>query len=172
MKNTKKRWIWRAVLIVLLSLWQPIEVGAETDVDPSYLDFGEVDEIIQEAEGQQTLQEQTGSRSIGELLSSLIKGETSVSWSDWVNAFGVSLWGNVQEYMGLMLQVIALALLGQIFNTLELHFGDGAVGEIGFLAVYGCLIWLLVQSFQIAYREASGLIEHVRDLSLLSLIHI
>jgi len=53
MKNTKKRWIWRAVLIVLLSLWQPIEVGAETDVDPSYLDFGEVDEIIQEAEGQQ-----------------------------------------------------------------------------------------------------------------------
>lgn len=162
----KKRWIWKTVLIVLLSLWRPMSVQAEVDVDPSYLDFGDVDEIIQEAEGEQTLQEQTGSRTIGELLASLIQGETSISWSDWVKAFGVSLWGNMQEYMGLMLQVIALTLLAQIFSTLELHFGDGAVGEIGFLAVYGCLIWLLVQSFQIAYQEASGLLEHVRDLSL------
>lgn len=157
---------WLIIGIFLLSLLQPIMVQAETDVDPSFLDFEEADEVLNEAEGRAVLKEQTGSRTIGELLQALISGKAVGSWSEWGSAFLTALLGNMKEYMGLMLQVVSLVLLGQIFTALDIHFGDGSVGEIGFLAVYGCLIWVLMKSFQLAYQESISLIGHVRDLSL------
>lgn len=157
---------WVAIGILLLSLCWPLMVQAEGELDTSYLDFRGADEVLEDAGGDELLKQQTGSRTIGQLLKALLNGESGASWADWAEAFAGSLFGNLKEYLGLMLQVAALALLSQLFNVLDIHFGAGGTGSIGFLAVYGVLVLVLVQSFRIAYEEAQQLVENVRNLSV------
>lgn len=156
------------LLLIQLLLW-PISVKAEeeeTVLDPSELDFSQVDELLEETGAGETFQNQTKSRTVSELLTAILNGEVSASWSDWAQAFGASLLGNMRAYVGLMLQIIGLTLISQFFSSLTNYFGEGSAGSIGFVCVYAVLVLVLIQSFQIAYEETRQAVESVRNLSL------
>jgi len=164
----KQIWLGIIILVMILLFW-PLRVGADEEgsgLDLSKLDFDEVDEMLKETGADETLQMQTKAKTVGQLLEEVIDGEIKASWKDWLAAFDSSLWGNLQEYMGLMIQVIGLALVSQFFNSLTIHFGEGSAGDVGFLCVYGVMVLVLVESFQIAYEETKQTVEQVRNLSL------
>ncbi len=156
------------LILAAIFLLCPMKVAADPEeysLDPSELDFGKVDDMLEEIGADDTLQSQTENKTVGELLKAVISGEVNASWQDWLKAFGQGLWGNLQSYAGLMLQVVGLVLVSQLFCNLTTWFGKGSVSEIGFLCAYGVLVLVLVESFQIAYEEAKQAVEHVRNLS-------
>ena len=164
----KQIWLGIIILVMILLFW-PLRVGADekgSGLDLSKLDFDGVDEMLKETGADETLQTQTKAKTVGELLEEVMEGEIKTSWKDWLAAFGSSLWGNLQPYMGLMIQVIGLALVSQFFNSLTIHFGEGSAGDVGFLCVYSVMVLVLVESFQIAYEETKQTVEQVRNLSL------
>lgn len=164
----KQIWLGIIILVMILLFW-PLRVGADEEgsgLDLSKLDFDEVDEMLKETGADETLQTQTKAKTVGQLLEEVMEGEIKTSWKDWLAAFGSSLWGSLQTYMGLMIQVIGLALVSQFFNSLTLHFGEGSAGDVGFLCVYSVMVLVLVESFQIAYEETKQTVEQVRNLSL------
>ncbi len=165
----KKQITLGIVILIAILLLCPLKVRADTEkngLDPSTLDFGEIDDMLVETGANETLRSQTESKTVGQLLEEVISGDVKASWQDWIKAFGNSLWGNLQAYVGLMVQVVGLALVSQFFNSLTIHFGEGSAGDIGFLCVYGVMVLVLVESFQIAYEETKQTVEHVRNLSL------
>ena len=171
-----RKWVAIGLSLLLLLLWpvsvkgeeEPLETGesSQTALDPQQLDFGAVDQILEEAGQTDVLKQQTESQTVGKLLERVMTGEVTASVGDWIAAFGESLWGNMREYLGLMLQVIGLTLLSQLFTSLDLRSGEGSAAGIGFLCVYGVLALALVQSFQIAYEEANQTVDHIKQLSL------
>ncbi len=165
----KKQIILGIAILMAILLLCPLKVtadGEDNGLDLSELDFGGIDDMLKETGADETLQNQTESKTVGQLLDGVISGEVKASWQDWFAAFGTSLWGNLKAYMELMVQVVGLALISQFFNSLTVHFGEGSAGEIGFLCVYGVMVVVLVESFQIAYEETKQTVEQVRNLSL------
>ena len=170
----KQIWLGIIILVMILLFW-PLRVGADekgSGLDLSKLDFDEVDEMLKETGADETLQTQTKAKTVGELLEEVMEGEIKTSWKDWLAAFGSSLWGNLQTYMGLMIQVIGLALVSQFFNSLTIYFGEGSAGDVGFLCVYSVMVLVLVESFQIAYEENLSCIFLLCPLLRLCVLHV
>ena len=172
MKRRKEKVVLRLLilfLILLLNLLlgaRPVKAAEEDSLHIDELDFDEVDRIVTESGAQTMLEEQTQSRTVGELLEAVVSGSTSASWQDWVAAFGNSLWGNMKSYVGLMLKVIGLVMISRCFSSLSDHFGDTNAAEVGFLCVYGILALVLMESFQLVCLEAQQTVERVKRLSL------
>ena len=128
MKRRKEKVVLRLLilfLILLLNLLlgaRPVKAAEEDSLHIDELDFDEVDRIVTESGAQTMLEEQTQSRTVGELLEAVVSGSTSASWQDWVAAFGNSLWGNMKSYVGLMLKVIGLVMISRCFSSLSDHF--------------------------------------------------
>ncbi len=165
----KTRIIIGIVLLLLVMVLCPLSVRADsqnTGLDPEELDFGEVDELLQSTEAEKLLRSQTEDRTVGQLLKAVVSGDEVITWQEWIGAFGNALWGNLKRYVGLMLQIVGLVLISQLFGSMNLHFGEGSAGEVGFLCVYGVMVLLLIESFQLAYDETKETVENVRNLSM------
>ena len=165
-----KKWLIYGTVLMLVILWlSPIRIKADQqqiELDYSTLDFDEVDEMLSENGSDEMLHNQTETKTVGQLLSSVLSGDAEISWQKVGAAFGNSLLGNIKAYMELILQVVGLALISQFFNILTLHFGEGSAGEVGFLCVYGVMILVILKSFQIAYDETKNTVEVIRNLSV------
>ena len=157
---------WRIGVGLMLIALLSASITVQAEVDPSQMDFNPVDEVLEESGAEEVMEEQTGSRSIGELLEDLLSGAHTADWKQWVRAFIDLLGGHVKEYVSLMIQVVALAVLSRFFSGLELNFGEGSAGSIGFLCVYGVLVMLLLQSFQLAYEETREVLGRMQTVSL------
>lgn len=157
---------WRIGVGLMLIALLSASITVQAEVDPSQMDFNPVDEVLEESGAEEVMEEQTGSRSIGELLEDLLSGAHTADWKQWVRAFIDLLGGHVKEYVSLMIQVVALAVLSRFFSGLELNFGEGSAGSIGFLCVYGVLVMLLLQSFQLAYKETREVLGRMQTVSL------
>lgn len=157
---------WRIGVGLMLIALLSASITVQAEVDPSQMDFNPVDEVLEESGAEEVMEEQTGSRSIGELLEDLLSGAHTADWKQWVRAFIDLLGGHVKEYVSLMIQVVALAVLSRFFSGLELNFGEGSAGSIGFLCVYGVLVMLLLQSFQLAYEETREVLVRMQTVSL------
>ena len=165
----KKQLLAGFIVIITMLLFWPMKVGAEgqeIELDTSSMDFSDVDAILEQSGTNEMLQSQTQAQTVSELLQMVLSGNIKVSGKQWGEAFGNLLWGNLQTYMGLMLQIIGLVLVSQFFNSLTLQVGEGSVGEVGFLCVYGILVLILLESFHVVYLESKETIENVRNLSL------
>lgn len=156
------------VLLCLL-LTQPVSAddsGTGTELlDTDQLDFEPVDDILGE-DAQQVLQEQAGSSSFSQLLQDLLSGSADLSLHQWMQALLRTILGSVKDHMDLMLQLIALTLLSQLFAGLSVQFGEGSASSVGFLCVYGVMVMVLIQSFQIVYALTKDTVEMIRNLSL------
>lgn len=168
----KSQLILGIVLVLSMFCFASLKVEAEPQtseeeigLDPSTMDFENVDKILEETGSDEILKSQTKVDTVGQLLLALLSGDMKISGKEWGAAFGNLLWGNLQIYMGLMLQVIGLALMSQLFNSLTLQFSEAAVGEVGFVCVYSILVLVLLESFQLAYQETKQTVEAIRDLS-------
>lgn len=171
MKRIKGKIVLGLTIMLLLLIWNlafdPLLVWAEEGgLSIEELDFEGVDDIVTESGAEKLFQDQTQSQTVGELLAAVVSGEAAASWGDWAAAFGTSLWGSLQGYGSLMLQVMGLAMMSQCFSSLSNHFGENSAGEVGFLCVYGVMTLILMKSFQLVCQETQQTVEAVQKLSL------
>lgn len=105
------------------------------------------------------------------------EGGTSLDFSDIIQALGQGdtqtvfvLIGNIVkkglleellENRTLMVQLIAIALLGSIFINISGSFGNGFIGENGFYVTYLIMTSLMLASFSVALEMVSASIERV-----------
>jgi len=84
---------------------------------------------------------------IEEMLDNLQKGEFSFDFKKIYTSIGSFLFKEIKSCFPLMIQIIAIAILGALLKNLQENMGSGGTAEIGFYVTYILIITLVVSSF-------------------------
>ena len=81
------------------------------------------------------------------MLNDLQKGEFSFDFKKIYSSIGNFLFREVKSCIPLMIQIVAIAILGALIKNLQENVGSGGVAEISFYVTYILIITLVVSSF-------------------------
>lgn len=84
---------------------------------------------------------------IEEMLDNLQKGNFSFDFKKIYTSIGYFLFKEVKTCLPLMIQIIAIAILGALIKNLQENMASGGVAEIGFYVTYILVVTLVVSSF-------------------------
>ncbi len=164
----KKWWVFIWALVIVCALWcKPIYGQSQglSDAGPEQKEseetastdlWGELEELFSAEEFQvediqKFLNEQASQTKIKlsfwEMMQSIAAGNMMEVFETCAAALKQSLFSELSTNVGLMGQVVVLALVGAVFSTCSDIFGSGHVSETGFYVVYLLTMTFLARSF-------------------------
>ncbi|MDR1560038.1 MAG: stage III sporulation protein AE [Clostridiales bacterium] len=96
--------------------------------------------------------------SFGSLVSQAIKGQLDLSPKNLANQFINLLFGELKDNWALLRNLLLIAILSAVLNTLTDSFKNKSVGELGFFVCYMALVMVLFSSFQITMKMLTDLV--------------
>jgi len=131
------------ILVILTLLFVPLtayaaqidDTEAFIDEQMEMFDFSEINKA--------------SNTSFGRLVSQAIKGQLDLSPRNLGQQFLNLLFGELKDNWALLRNLILIAILSAILQTLTDSFKNKSVGELGFFICYMALVMVLFSSFQI-----------------------
>ena len=90
-----------------------------------------------------------------------ISGRFEFDWKLIFNTVGTTLFNEVRSNLGLMIKIIAIALIAGILDKFKSSFNDSSVGELAWIVCYIMIVVLIVQSITITLKSGEWAIEQM-----------
>jgi stage III sporulation protein AE len=160
-KKKENRNIKMKVIVFLILLWvvtsiNTKEVSASTGL-PEDIDYTEIQEVINDVMG-------SGNEfDFGGYIGKMVNGEVPFSLSEIGVQLLEAIKGEIKANIGTFGSLVTISLIAALFTNLSMAFKNNHVSETGYYITYLLLFSLLISSFVIASKIASGAIGSILD---------
>ncbi len=93
------------------------------------------------------LTEQEGVGTLSQWTKDILTGEANLSWQEAKEWFFDACFGEITQQIGLLLQILLLAVFSALLRLFSDSFEAKTVGEMGFYVCYMVLVMMLMRSF-------------------------